>query len=82
MLLKMIASSVILLTAIKTLGRCRLQKGSPGHLFMVQGGGIIDKCSPLFKYISKHINILQVKKKTSVPETKKSKVFLYKDNCS
>lgn len=33
----------------------RLQKWSRGHLFIVRGGGIIDKWSPLFKWVSKHI---------------------------
>ena len=29
----------------------RLQKWSRGHLFIVRGGGIIDKWSPLFKWV-------------------------------
>ncbi len=33
----------------ETGGKQRLQKWSRGHLFIVQGGGIIDKWSPLFK---------------------------------
>ena len=28
----------------------RMQKWSRGHLFIVRGGGIIDKWSPLFRY--------------------------------
>ena len=33
----------------ETGGKQRLQKWSRGHLFIVRGGGIIDKWSPLFK---------------------------------
>ena len=35
----------------ETGGKQRLQKWSRGHLFIVRGGGIIDKWSPLFKWV-------------------------------
>ena len=36
----------------ETGGKQRLQKWSRGHLFIVRGGGIIDKWSPLFKSVN------------------------------
>lgn len=35
----------------ETGGKQRLQKWSRGHLFIVRGGGTIDKWSPLFKWV-------------------------------
>lgn len=35
----------------ETGGKQRLQKWSRGHLFIVRGGGIIDKWNPLFKWV-------------------------------
>lgn len=40
----------------ETGGKQRLQKWSRGHLFIVRGGGIIDKWSPLFNLVQTRLD--------------------------
>ena len=50
----------------------RLQKWSRGHLFMVRGGGIIDKWSPLFKWVWMKNLSLNATRQTRQTQTRQS----------